>query len=408
MGMIHYLKRKKSFCLNKKDNMAKRKKKKINFLKLFKVILLIINIICAFGLFLTFIGQFIKPSTSFIIALSGLGFRYLLVINLFFVFFWLFIRFKISILSLVLILININNIDKYFQLNASLKPESCVNCVKVMSYNVRLFGLYNHNNPRDRQIHKQEILDYLSKENPDIVCFQEFFYDRSGKLNFNTLDTILSLLNVKDENYYYTYFPYNRKNEFFYGFATISKYRIVNNGVVLLPDSHTVAATFVDFKYKGDTIRNYNVHLASNYFNPIDDQTSKQILEGSQYDSTINSRAKLVLKKMKVAILKREVEAQYIKKHIEESPYKVIVCGDLNDPPFSYAYHQISSGLKDSFRESGQGQGNTYNGSIYPSFRIDNIFHSPQFKSYGHTVSRDIDISDHFPVYCYISLLKER
>ena len=408
MDMIHYPKKKKSFCLNKKDKMAKRKKKKINLKKIIKVILLTINIICGFGLLFTFVGQYIKPSTSFIIALSGLGFKYLLFINLFFVFFWLFIKFKLSLISLILVLTNINNIDKYFQLNASPKPESCVHCVKVMSYNVRLFGLYNHNSTKERESHKQEIIDYLAKENPDIVCFQEFFYDKSGRLNFNTLDTILSILRIRDENYYYTYFPHNRKNEFFYGFATISKYRIVNNGVVFLPDSHTVAATFIDFKYRGDTIRNYNVHLASNYFNPIDDQTSKQILEGNQYDSTINSRAKVVLKKMKIATLKREIEAQYIKKHIEESPYRVIVCGDLNDPPFSYSYHQISKGLKDSFRESGQGQGNTYNGPIYPSFRIDNIFHSSQFKSYGHTVSNEIDISDHYPIYCYISLLKQR
>lgn len=107
--------------------MAKRKKRKINFLKLFKYIILIINIIFAIGLLFTFIGQYVKPSFSTFIAFSGLGFPYLLVLNLFFVVFWLFFKAKLSIISLILILMNINNIDKYFQLNASPKPESCVN-----------------------------------------------------------------------------------------------------------------------------------------------------------------------------------------------------------------------------------------------------------------------------------------
>lgn len=387
--------------------MAKRKKRKINFLKLFKILFQILNIISAVGLLFTFICQYLPPSFSYIIAFSGLGFGYLLFINLFFVFFWLFIKFSISLLSLSLILLNINNIDKFYQLNETPKPESCVNCVKVMSYNVRLFGLYNDNNLTERKLHKQEILDYIESENPDILNIQEFFYDKSGNLNFNTLDTLISILNLKDENYYYTYFPYNRKNEYFYGYATFSKYRIVHTGVVILPDSHTVAATYVDFRYKGDTIRNYNIHLASNYFDPIDDQTTKQIIENNDFDSTLNSRARIVYQKMKGAILKREHQVKAIKKHIEESPYPVIVCGDLNDPPFSYSYQQISSGLKDSFRTSGKGKGNTYQGPIYPSYRIDHIFHSNSYKSYGHTISDQIKKSDHYPIYCYISLLKK-
>lgn len=387
--------------------MAKKKKKKINFLKIFKVIILFLNIISATGLFFTFIGQYLPPSYSYIVAFSGLGFSYLLFINLFFVFFWLFIRFKIALLSLILILLNINNIDKYYQLNETPKPETCVNCVKVMSYNVRLFGLYNHNTQKERSAHKQEILDYIAEVNPDILNIQEFFYDKSGNLNFNTLDTIASILNLRDESYYFTHFPYNRKNEFYYGYATFSKYRIVGSGLVLLPDSHSVAATYVDIRYKGDTVRNYNIHLASNYFDPVDDQTSKQILESTDFDSTLNSRARVVYNKMKGAIEKRELQAKSIHDHIKKSPYSVIVCGDLNDPPFSYSYHKISSGLKDSFRASGKGVGNTYHGPIYPSFRIDHIFHSSEFKSYGHTIGSNIDKSDHFPIYTYISLLKK-
>ena len=113
-----------------------------------------------------------------------------------------------------------------------------------------------------------------------------------------------------------------------------------------------------------------------------------------------------LFKKMQAAVLKREEQAIVLAEHIKSSPHKVIVCGDLNDPPASYSYHKISCKLKDSFRESGKGSGKTYHHSSYPDFRIDNIFHSKELKSFGHTVSTEIEISDHYPIFCYISLCK--
>jgi len=388
--------------------MSKRKNNKIDILKLIKGFFLGLNIIFGFGLLLAFAAHYIKPSYSIMIAFSGFGFIYLIYINLFFIFFWLFFKFKFSLISLLLVLLNINNIDRYFQLNPSPRPPACVNCIKVMSFNVKLFGLYDSKNETDRDLKRTEILSYLEREQPDIVCFQEFFYDKSGKLNFNTTDTIISILKLRDENYYFTNFPSNRKGEYYYGYATFSKYRIVNSGVVLMPDSHSVAAIYIDFRYKGDTIRTYNIHLASNYFEPVDYETGKQIIENNEYDSVINQRARLLLLKMKTALLKRETQSRVIHKHIAESPYNVIVCGDLNDPPASYSYKQISKNLKDSFRESGKGQGKTFHGEVYPGFRIDNIFHSKVFNSYGHTIGTEVTTSDHYPIFCTISLLKKR
>ena len=149
--------------------MSKRKKKKIDYLKLLKYFFLGLNILFGFGLLLAFLAHYIRPSTSIMIAFSGFGFIYLLYINLFFIVFWLFIKFKFSLISLLLVLMNINNIDRYFQLNASPIPPACVNCIKVMSYNVKLFGLYDSKNEDERDQKRAEILSYLEREQPDIV-----------------------------------------------------------------------------------------------------------------------------------------------------------------------------------------------------------------------------------------------
>jgi endonuclease/exonuclease/phosphatase family metal-dependent hydrolase len=83
-------------------------------------------------------------------------------------------------------------------------------------------------------------------------------------LDFNTTDSILAILDLKnDEKFYYQYFPTHSKNEYYYGIAIFSKYRIIDAGTVTMKNSMNNNAIFADIRYKGDTIRIYNIHLAS-------------------------------------------------------------------------------------------------------------------------------------------------
>jgi len=85
------------------------------------------------------------------------------------------------------------------------------------------------------------------------------------------------------------------------------------------------------------------------------------------------------------------------------SKYPVIVCGDFNDTPVSYTYRKMKSGLKDAFVNIGAGTGNTYLGS-FPSFRIDYIFHSQQFKTIDFE-RIEARLSDHYPIICHLEYL---
>jgi len=387
--------------------MAKKSNNK-SFIRIFlKGILLIVNILFAFGLLLSFAAQYIKPSFSLLTAYCGLGFQYLLLINVVFVFLWLFLKYQFTLLSLVAILININNIDKLYQLRENETPTKCVNCVKVMTYNVKLFGLYDSEDKGIRDKNRCEILDFINTEQPDILCFQEYFYDKSGKLNFSTTDTILSILKLRSNKLYFQYFPFHRNEEYFYGYATFSKYRIINSGIVELPDSSRMIATYVDIRFRGDTIRIYNAHLASIHFDKNDYDTGWQFANNKMNDPKLNKKAKKIYDKISNAFILRQIESKTLGKHIAKSPHPVIVCGDLNDSPISYTYNQVKKRLKDSFRESGKGMETTYSGDVFPNFRIDYIFHNKRYNSYGHTVCTDITVSDHYPVYCHISLLKK-
>jgi endonuclease/exonuclease/phosphatase family metal-dependent hydrolase len=78
----------------------------------------------------------------------------------------------------------------------------------------------------------------------------------------------------------------------------------------------------------------------------------------------------------------------------------VILCGDFNDTPASYAYHLISTDLLDAFVENGNGFGRTYAGK-FPQFRIDYIMHSKDLKCTKFTRSEET-LTDHFPITAYL------
>lgn len=105
---------------------------------------------------------------------------------------------------------------------------------------------------------------------------------------------------------------------------------------------------------------------------------------------------------MKHAFLMRSKQVDAIKEFIDKSPYKVIVCGDFNDSPTSYAYRTISGNLKDAFMEAGSGLGRTYVGPM-PSLRIDYILGDESFTFYNY-YAKSFPFSDHKMVSCTIKI----
>jgi len=80
----------------------------------------------------------------------------------------------------------------------------------------------------------------------------------------------------------------------------------------------------------------------------------------------------------------------------------VIVCGDFNDSPLSYAHRVIGKELDDAFVQSGNGFGISYNQNHF-YFRIDHILLSKNLESYQCTVDKTIKSSDHYPIWCFVA-----
>ncbi len=100
--------------------------------------------------------------------------------------------------------------------------------------------------------------------------------------------------------------------------------------------------------------------------------------------------------------IKRARGAEYIASVIQQSPLPMIVCGDFNEIPVSYAYKTLSQGLSGAFQQSAFGFSTTYNGNI-PALKIDNILMSKTIEARNCQIL-NVDYSDHYPMVADLEL----
>jgi endonuclease/exonuclease/phosphatase family metal-dependent hydrolase len=364
-------------------------KTKAFFLRL----LFILNLFAAGALVLALLSFYISPVDFWMLAFAGLSLPIAILSNLVFASFWLFVYPRRAGISLIALIIAIPEYGNIFQFRAKSDLEEFQEAseqdsnIHILSYNVRLFDLYNWT---ENKTTRNEIIELIHNENADIICFQEFFYEESGV--FNTLDTLKEI--QKATNVHIAHTAHVKKINH-WGIATFSKYPIVTKGVLEFPDSTDNISIYTDIKAFGDTLRIYNLHLESIRFRSEDYKALKKFT-GNE-DQTKLGGPQQIVGRMRKAYIRRARQTKVIEKSISASPHPVIVCGDFNDPPSSYTYHQISSNLEDAFCQKGSGIGTTYVGLI-PFLRIDYILYSPEvFSTNAFRVIHE-KLSDHYPI----------
>ena len=360
--------------------------------KVTRSLVFLLNLFFASVLLLASIGGYISPAHISFISFLGFVFPFFWVANVLFVIYWVFKKRKRVLISLTLIIITWSQWNGVFQLNGrnieNLKqPETGIS---VMSYNVRMFDKYVWTKDKNTP---QKIYQFIKEQNPDVLCLQEFYIN--NKKDQYSENNILS----KFKQYKYKHLEYNivTKSGKKYGLATFSKYPITNKKAFNFKNTSNFS-TQTDIIVGGKNIRIFNNHLESirlkkENYNFIDSLEFKNDEERRKGISEIFT-------KLNTAFSNRSYQAETIGRHVNNSPYPAIVCGDFNDTPVSYVYRKVKGSLKDSFIESGSGFGGTYNGNL-PPFRIDFIFHDKSFESYNHKRIK-VNYSDHYPIKTYL------
>lgn len=343
---------------------------------------------------LAYLGVHVSPGTFWPLAFMGMMYPWLLLAHAFFLLYWLLFRRKRMLLSALTLLIGFNHTRNTFQLLGSGAPDDTTGYVKVMSYNVRLFDLYNWSRNMET---RDRIFALLKRENADILCLQEYFEVDAGW--FPTTDTLLGG-NFRWTAIHDEYTAETRLGQHF-GIATLTHHPVLDKGSIHFPNEPNNLCIWTDLLIDGDTVRVYNAHLASIRFGREDYHFMGELEKGTADDS-LAVKGWRIVKRMKKAFLKRGAEAELIAAHMATCPHPIIYCGDMNDTPVSYSYHQLRDELDDAFTVSGAGLGRTYIGD-FPSFRIDHILHSEELTSTGFRTLPD-ELSDHRPIVCWVGI----
>lgn len=343
---------------------------------------------------LSIAGSYIQPSVWAVPSLFSLGFLYLFFIHLLlavFVFWW---NKKRGFFLLLVTCIGLGPISKSFGRGLPLSKTAASSDLHVMSWNVRLFDLYSWSK---NSATKANMFKLLDSANADVYCFQEFFRTENPNYVYPTLDSLIPKLNTPNYFEAYTHSFYNQ----FFGLTVLSKLPIVDTGRIAFNQPGNLVA-YIDVLKNNDTVRIYNMHLASIRFKPED---YKFVSEITQYENGVDNYlkgSKNILGKLSLGFLIREQQVSALINHINSCPYPFVVCGDLNDTPSSISYRTLrkKTGAKDGFIDCGFGLGTTYNGP-FPSFRIDYILYSPNMQA-TQFERKKVALSDHYPISCHL------
>jgi endonuclease/exonuclease/phosphatase family metal-dependent hydrolase len=336
----------------------------------FNKVMFFFNIVLTVLTFIAYLLPFLAPKLFPLLSVFTLVLPLMLVLNFFFFLYWLLQTKRQMLLSGLVLLLGITFVSKFYKFSGTDLPEEPGDFT-LMSYNVRVFNLYEWLPQRDIA---GKIMDFIKEKDPDIVCLQE--YSTKGKADF--------------PNYKFK-FIYSREGET--GQAILSHFPIIDTGHIDFPGSAN-NVVFADIKKGDDTLRVYSMHLQSIRISPdIHEKMNEQ-------------RSKLIFRRISEAFAKQQHQAELFEKHQAGCGHKMIICGDLNNSAFSYVYRSVKGNMDDAFEEAGSGFGKSYNYKYYPA-RIDYIFTDKAIEVKKYTTFNTFINSDHFPVMTRLAVKEE-
>ncbi|MPT30372.1 MAG: AP endonuclease [Chryseobacterium sp.] len=301
-------------------------------------------------LFGTIMNAYIPPRVFGFLNLLSLGFPLLIIADVLLLIFWIFSWRKRAVVFLILSLFFIIPTRRWINYTPTKKE---VSNLRLISFNGK-FG----------KMGDDEIYDYLNRQNPDVVFFQE--YDNKKPLDgFGYFENSKPITKIQ------------------------SKFPIIESGPIKT-DANNGVCMFADIKVNNKIIRFVNVYMEPFFLD------KKMVKPTNDMDKN-EEKARKVLHMLIPTFKKHQTQIDQIKDFINDSPYPVIVAGDFNAVPNSYEYYKVSEDLQDVFLKVGRGSGTSFHDFKFP-LKIDHVFASESITAINYKVDRSVRISDHFPV----------
>ena len=325
-------------------------------------------------LLISVFASFFNPAVFPFLSVIALFFPLLWVVNVLFLFLFLIKRSRWSVLSLILLLSGVYQVLLVYNISSSNDTEGSSGKINIVSFNTGNADTINPLASRKAAFDNELFLK------SDIICLQEFTPANEKGI------TVLERFNYKINVDFYGNIGGDSS-----GLSVYSNYEIIDVGW-LKQDLEDTYALWCDLNIDEDTIKLINIQLQSIRLedNELESMTSfKEIVHLPGHLSSIYA-------KLKRGFLWREEQVTQLTNLIKASEYPVILCGDFNDPPASFAYREISSLLNDAFLEKGKGFGFTYAGGL-PFLRIDYFMVDDRLNVSAYHKMQATH-SDHYPI----------
>ncbi len=268
--------------------------------------------------------------------------------------------------------------------------------LKVLLWNVHGLGIYDL--PEDKSVPKK-MLRFIKSQDPDLVCLVEFYTDYGNVFKPH------STRFMKEGGYREFRFVWDNTigAKVYIGIALFSKLpvsaveeRWIAKNINLLQADVSLPS--------GNLVRIVGLHLESFH---LTDSDKAEFVSTKKKPNGIRKAYNLAQRIVRNSLHPfqlRAKQADSVRGILEESPYPLIVCGDLNDMPGSYAYTTIrGEHLGDAYAKRGKPLGRTYN-QLSPTLRIDNIFYDTRYFRCRSFKTFTTTLSDHNPVLATFEL----
>ncbi|MCH5232775.1 MAG: endonuclease/exonuclease/phosphatase family protein [Muribaculaceae bacterium] len=346
--------------------------------RIFSLIVFLLTIIAAFG------GR-INPDYLTFPSLLNLAFPYLAILTIVVTIGWIIAK-KIVFctLGIVTIIICLTPLSVAFPIGSKKVADTPAKTFKIISWNV-----LHTNDLRQPDYPGNRAVEFMVNSGADIICLTELFNFSEYELKKITQSLNDSLCSI---------YPY-RLGDDSSDIKLISKYPASRIGKIRKDEDGICRYDFFKIDFPDNTLVVAMVHLYSYGLSEQERQVVTEIKSVESAKTSMQEFKGSIREKLRKAFRKRAEDATLLREEIDDISENtpLIVCGDFNDVPTSWAYDIIrGDDMHDAYVETNFGPAITYNLHAF-YFHIDQMLYRGPLTALSLDIGK-INSSDHYPL----------